>query len=39
LTVPSTTDWLDRHLPFWGAAAGVGLALLALHAVRNEQKI
>ncbi len=38
LTVPSTTDWLDRHLPFWGAA-GVGLALLALHAVRSEQKI
>jgi NAD(P)-dependent dehydrogenase (short-subunit alcohol dehydrogenase family) len=40
LTVPSVTDWVDRHLP-WGTTAGVlgvaGLALLALNVFKNEQ--
>lgn len=43
LIVPSVTDWVDRHVPAWGTTAGVlgvvGLALLALNAFKNEQRI
>lgn len=43
LIVPSVTDWVDRHIPAWGTTAGVlgvvGLALLALNAFKNEQRI
>jgi NAD(P)-dependent dehydrogenase (short-subunit alcohol dehydrogenase family) len=40
LVVPSLTDWIDRHLPSWGMAAGVfgvlGLALIASHTLKKE---
>lgn len=33
LTIPSISDWFDRHPPFkWGAIAGIGLGALALFA-------
>jgi NAD(P)-dependent dehydrogenase (short-subunit alcohol dehydrogenase family) len=39
LIVPSVTDWIDRHLPSWGAAAtfgAIGLAILASQTFKNE---
>lgn len=31
LTIPSFSDWLDRHPPLkWGAIAGIGMAVLGL---------
>jgi NAD(P)-dependent dehydrogenase (short-subunit alcohol dehydrogenase family) len=41
LTVPSITDWIDRHLPVGGTAAVLGMAglgLLALHALKNDKQ-